>query len=468
MHHRLLLAALFAGCTATVATAPPPQNPQPPPPPPPQPTQPQPTPVVVVQQPTPPPVAPASHPAYLHALSDLRAARGFLARPAKAVVKYDEKRAIREIDAAIAEIRQASVDDGKPLEDHPPVDAGLVWGNRLQKAYELVETARRDVNQEEDNAWANGLKNRALGHIDLAARDIEAGIRDEGMVVKAPPPPPPMPPPPPPPPVVAKHPAYLHALTDLRAARGYLERPGNIVVKWDEKHAIREIDGAIGEIKGASIDDGKPLEDHPPLDVPTWGGRLQRSLELLGKARADVNEEEDNPQSRKLRNAALHRIDAAEKFVREGIEDAKKIKEMTPPPPPPPPPGAHPAYTAALGNLRRARALLERPAASDVKWDEQNGIREIDAALTEIRNAKMDDGIAATEHTPIDAKIVYRDRLREAMKLLGDAAKDIEGREDNAWAKPQRRAALDHIRNAEHAVREAAEDRHEDKKHGKK
>lgn len=56
---------------------------------------------------------------------DLRAARAYLSRPANATVKWDENRAIREIDAAIAEIKRASSDDGKPLADHPPVDAGI-------------------------------------------------------------------------------------------------------------------------------------------------------------------------------------------------------------------------------------------------------------------------------------------------------------------------------------------------------
>src|SRR5450432_3641401 len=72
-----------------------------------------------------------------------------------------------------------------------------------------------------------------------------------------------------------RHPAYLHALEDLRAARASLERPANVVVKWDEKQAIREIDAAIREIKEAAIDDGKNLNDHPPIDVNLdWKGRL--------------------------------------------------------------------------------------------------------------------------------------------------------------------------------------------------
>ena len=46
-----------------------------------------------------------------------------------------------------------------------------------------------------------------------------------------------------------KHPAYLHALTDLRAARWMLEhRPGDAAVSANEDAAINEIDTAIREI----------------------------------------------------------------------------------------------------------------------------------------------------------------------------------------------------------------------------
>src|ERR1700722_16541124 len=60
----------------------------------------------------------------------------------------------------------------------------------------------------------------------------------------------------------AAHPAYLRALSDLRDARAHLERPDGGQLHQQEKDAIAEIDRAIGEIKAASIDDGKNLGDH--------------------------------------------------------------------------------------------------------------------------------------------------------------------------------------------------------------
>jgi hypothetical protein len=57
-----------------------------------------------------------------------------------------------------------------------------------------------------------------------------------------------------------KHPAYLHALGDLRTARWMLEhRPGDAAVSEHEDMAIMEIDKAIGEIKHAAIDDGMDI-----------------------------------------------------------------------------------------------------------------------------------------------------------------------------------------------------------------
>ncbi|HEX4449618.1 MAG TPA: hypothetical protein VH143_02055, partial [Kofleriaceae bacterium] len=314
---KLSLATLvFAvGCTGSVQV----QPAQPPPP------QPQPQPVVVAPAPAPappPPVAmaPQQHPAYLHALTDLRTARGYLRRPAHAMVKWDENRAIREIDAAINEIKRASIDDGKPLEDHPPVDDGMVWGNRLQKAYELIETARRDVNQAEENGAVAGLRNRAIGHIDLAARALQDGMADARV---QPLPPVAVAPPPPPPPAPAAHPSYLHALTDLRSARGFLRRPARTTVKWDENRAIREIDAAINEIKHASVDDGKNIDDHPPVDDGmVWGNRLQKALELVETARRDVNQEEDNGFANGLKNRAIGHIDLAARALNDGMAEA--------------------------------------------------------------------------------------------------------------------------------------------------
>jgi len=118
------------------------------------------------------------HPAYLHALSDLRAARAMLARPAKPDVKWDEDKAIREIDAAIREIKEASIDDGKPLDDHPAVDANVAHRDRLKNAMNLLHSSAADIEQKEDDQYAKGLRNRAIKHIREAERFVREAVED--------------------------------------------------------------------------------------------------------------------------------------------------------------------------------------------------------------------------------------------------------------------------------------------------
>jgi hypothetical protein len=119
----------------------------------------------------------------------------------------------------------------------------------------------------------------------------------------------------------ADHPYYLHALSDLRAARWMIEhRPGNWVQSMDEQEAVRRIDKAIGEIKKASIDDGKNLGDHPPVDEhPDHNGRLHDALDFLRKARQDISHDEDNRFAQGLQARAYDHIDGAINAVKRAI-----------------------------------------------------------------------------------------------------------------------------------------------------
>jgi len=118
-----------------------------------------------------PPPPPAKHPAYLHALSDLRAARWLIEhRPGDWAQTSDEVEAVQQIDAAINEIKKASIDDGKNLHDHPPVDERPDHPGRIHEAIEILKKSRADLAREEDNGYADGLRDRAIGHIDAAIR----------------------------------------------------------------------------------------------------------------------------------------------------------------------------------------------------------------------------------------------------------------------------------------------------------
>jgi hypothetical protein len=113
----------------------------------------------------------------LHALSDLRAARWMIEhRPGNWVQTNDEIEAVRQIDAAINEIKKASIDDGKNLADHPAVDEGNEHNGRLHVAVDYLKKARQDVGQDEDNHFAQGLQERAYLHIDNAISAVKQAI----------------------------------------------------------------------------------------------------------------------------------------------------------------------------------------------------------------------------------------------------------------------------------------------------
>ena len=124
---------------------------------------------------------PGRHPGYLHALSDLRWARALLEGEGdRGPMLRDREFAIREIDAAIREIRQASIDDHKDLRDHPRIEQGWHRRDRYHRALEAIDLAHRNVAEREDNVYAKGLRDRAIHHIDEAHRAVEHAIRNAG------------------------------------------------------------------------------------------------------------------------------------------------------------------------------------------------------------------------------------------------------------------------------------------------
>jgi hypothetical protein len=124
---------------------------------------------------------PGKHPAYLHALTDLRSARWLLQhRQGDADVKWDESKAIADIDHAIGKIKEAAVDDGKNLDDHPGNDSGDNYKGRLHRALDSLKAAKADVNQEEDNDFAQHLKHRALEDIQSAEHRTREALCNAG------------------------------------------------------------------------------------------------------------------------------------------------------------------------------------------------------------------------------------------------------------------------------------------------
>ena len=121
---------------------------------------------------------PGEHPHYLHALSDLRAARAWLTTAGENNVMGREMDAVVNIDKAIGEIKRASLDDNKDLKDHPPIDAGIKHKGRLHKAMALLTSARKDLQFEEDDKKALGWRKAALKHVNDAAKADKQAIND--------------------------------------------------------------------------------------------------------------------------------------------------------------------------------------------------------------------------------------------------------------------------------------------------
>jgi hypothetical protein len=122
---------------------------------------------------------PERHPAYLHALSDLRASRWLIEhRTGDWAQTRDEVDAVREIDAAINEIKKAAYDDGKNLNDHPQVDERPDYRGRIHAAIDDLKKARSDIAREEDNEYADHLRDRAIRHIDAAINSARNVFHD--------------------------------------------------------------------------------------------------------------------------------------------------------------------------------------------------------------------------------------------------------------------------------------------------
>ncbi len=121
---------------------------------------------------------PGPHPAYVHALHDLRYARFLIERPSAPNVEFNENAATREIDRAIFEVTRASYDDGKNVFAPAATDVDLDRHGRLLRALELLRGAHRDLadNVESDGAAA-GWRDAAFRHVDAAAAFTRRALR---------------------------------------------------------------------------------------------------------------------------------------------------------------------------------------------------------------------------------------------------------------------------------------------------
>ncbi len=119
-----------------------------------------------------------------------------------------------------------------------------------------------------------------------------------------------------------RHPAYLHARSDLRVAQFLLRVREEPNVTRHMVEADHEVEAAVREIDQAAVIDHKDIDDHPHADMNfDRRGRFHKIVDLLREARADIGREEDNGHSREWRNAAYRHIDQALEHVHKASLD---------------------------------------------------------------------------------------------------------------------------------------------------
>jgi hypothetical protein len=119
-------------------------------------------------------------------------------------------------------------------------------------------------------------------------------------------------------PAQAQGPRYLHALANLRQARGWIQSDTRPQFADLRHHAIDEIDHAINEVKRAARDDGKNVNFTPPADsAGRPGAPIISALQLLDDAHSDVSAGQDLPENQGLQTRALNQIDAARNYLHQ-------------------------------------------------------------------------------------------------------------------------------------------------------
>ena len=113
---------------------------------------------------------------------------------------------------------------------------------------------------------------------------------------------------------LGRHPHYIHALSDLRAAQWQVDhrRAEGGEIQEDELVSSDEVAAAIQSTRRAAAQDGKDLDYSPPPDIdPSYEGRLHAAMDLLRKARADLALPEDDPRARAQQRLSILHVDAA-------------------------------------------------------------------------------------------------------------------------------------------------------------
>lgn len=250
------------------------------------------------------------YPHYRHALTDLRLARTYLWTGDDKNMSGDERQAVRSIDDAIEQCRSASILSDRDDVDRPSINVRLAHRDRLQKAATLLDDARRDLVIDEDHRARLEWRSKALTDVNIAFQSTQRAISPDYRDGRG----------------ASDHPHYRQALTDLRMARAYLrgDRDNDTNLSADQKDAMDRINHAIGEIRRASIDDGRSSDYLPDIDTRLdRRGRLQKATDLIASAKRSLGYSEDDRGSLGWRKNAQNDLADALNSTRRAIRDRR-------------------------------------------------------------------------------------------------------------------------------------------------
>ena len=246
-------------------------------------------------------------------LSELRAARWMLnSKVGNWMLTKNRVTAKKEIDEAINDISISSVNEDDNTGAHLPVDDRADTIGRMREAIEFLASAQNHIVHDKPAKFTGSLRSSVIKHIGIAkaalTKAIAAADRAEKQPIKKATP-------------HGDHAsnylAYRHALYNLRAARWMLvHRPGNWQQATEEPEAVKQIEAAIYEITRVGIDDGKAMEDDPPVDEhPDHVSHIKAAYDFLRKAREDVANGEEDIHTRLLQGYVYTYIDEARRNV---------------------------------------------------------------------------------------------------------------------------------------------------------
>jgi hypothetical protein len=110
---------------------------------------------------------------------------------------------------------------------------------------------------------------------------------------------------------------------------------------------------------------------------------------------------------------------------------------------------AHPYYLQALADLRIARWNVQQgPGNSQMNDDETKALSEINAEISAIKKASIDDNTSADNHPAADEALDHKGHLQRAMSLLGKIRQDLLNEHEDPSIPGLRKKSFNHLNKA--------------------